>query len=180
MKQTLLISVLVLVLGAGLFAEGAQERTAPGFDEADEVTLTGTIDISRFPAVLTAGGEEYLVMVPPFAVEGIELENGQTITVTGFAHEAYGRFNSGEQVIAVTSAVIDGQEYEVEMPGYGGRFARGPMGYGGRGCWDGDYGPQQGAWGGRMPMQGGYGQYGSRGQSGMMRGGNQPQPRGWR
>ena len=159
MKRTFLFTAMVLILGAGLFAEGAQEQTAPRFDDEDEVTLTGTIDISRFPAVLTTGGEEYLVMVPPFMVEDIEIENGQQLTLTGYAHEGYGRFSSTEKVIAVTSAVIDGEEFEVERPGFGGRFAEGPMGYGGRA---------------RTPMHGGYMQ----GRPGTQWG--PAEPRGWR
>ena len=179
MKRTLLLTAMVLILGAGLFAEGAQERTAGRFDDADKVTLTGTIDISRFPAVLSSGGEQYLVMVPPFAVEGIEIENGQQLTLTGYAHEGYGRFSSDEKVIAVTSAVIDGEAFEVGRPDFGGRFAEGPMGYGGRGCFGGAQGPQrQGSWG-RTPMQG------PPVQGGYMQGrpGSQwgpAQPRGWR
>jgi hypothetical protein len=177
MKRTFLFSAMVLILGTALFAEGARET--PGrFDDSQEVTLTGTIDISRFPAVLTSDGEQYLVMVPPFAVEGIEIENGQQLTLTGFAHEAYGRFRSGEKVIAVTSAVIDGEEYEVERPGFGGRFAEGPMGFGGRGCFGGAYGAPPVPGGPRpfqrAPMQGGYMQ----GRPGPQWG--PEQPRGWR
>lgn len=167
MKRRFFFTALVLILGTALFAEGAQERTAPPFDDADEITLTGTIDISRFPAVLTSGGEEYLVMVPPFMVDGIEIENGQQLSLTGYAHEGYGRFSSGEKVIAVTSAVINGEEFEVERPDFGGRFIDGPMGYGGPG---------------RGFMHGGY-MHGGRYAGPQGRPGTQwspAQPRGWR
>lgn len=170
MKRIVLLITLVLG-GSLLFAEGAQELNTP-FGDAEAQTLSGTIDISQFPPVLKTESEEYLVMVPRFAVDGISVENGQEVVLEGYVHEALGRFSAEDQmVIAVTRATIDGEVYEVEQPRNGGRFAGGP------GCCP----PQQGAWG-RMPLQGGYGGYADpRGQSGMMWGGNQqPQPRGWR
>jgi hypothetical protein len=147
MKRISLVLFIAAALSAAVIAEGAQE--APGrFEPAETATLTGTISISSFPPVLTADGKEYYVMVPPWAVDDVELTDGQEITVEGFVHQGYGRFAApGSNVIAVTKAVIDGTEYEVDRQGFGGRYAYGP-------CWDDrSYGPR----GGRGHMRGGPG-----------------------
>ena len=153
MNKIAVVTMVLLSLAGAAFAEGAQE--APGRDFPEETTtLTGTIDISDFPPVLTADGKEYLVMVPRFLADDIEIEDGSTVTLEGYVHEAYGRFASDDtEVISVTKATIDGTEYEVDRRGTGGRFARGAAPYG-EGC------------------------CGPRGQSNMQRGSNQP--RGWR
>ncbi|WP_319559115.1 hypothetical protein [Marispirochaeta sp.] len=140
MKRISLVFLIAAALSAMVFAEGAQETPAPGrFAPAETSVLTGTISIQSFPPVLNADGQEYYVMVPPYAVDGIKISEGQEITLEGFVHQGYGRFAApGSTVIAVTRATIDGTEYEIDRPGQGGRFAYGP-------CWDDrSYGPRGG------------------------------------
>lgn len=155
MKRIILLITLIAA-GSLLFAEGAQERPAP-FGDGETTSLRGTIDIGQFPPVLNSGGEEYLVMVPRFAAEGIEIEDGQELVLEGYVHEGRGRWTADEeQVIAVTKATIDGEVYEIERPADGGRFARVPR-TSGRGAFGGQFGGPGccGGYGNRMPMQGG-------------------------
>ena len=131
MKRFTVVLLLTLVAAGTIFAEGSQEketqRPGPGFgpgqvQEAPEtVNLTGTIQVSVFPPVLTAEGVEYKVMVPPWAAADISLKDGQEITLEGFVDDdCYGRFGNiaeGDHVLMVTKAIIEGEEYELDMPG---------------------------------------------------------------
>ena len=150
MKRIGLVLFIAAALSAAVIAEGTQE--APGrFEPAENATLTGTISITSFPPVLTADGKEYYVMVPPWAADDIEITDGQKITLEGYIHQGYGRFAApGSSVIAVTRAVIDGNEYEIDRPGSGGRYAYGP-------CWDDRAWGPRGGRGGRGGMMGGPG-----------------------
>ena len=115
MNKSIVALFLILAGTAAVFASGAQE--APRlFSEEELSTLTGVLKLGDAAPILLSGGEEYLVMVPPFAVPEIELEDGQEITLEGYVHEGFGRFaDEDEQVIRVTKAIIDGQEYEIDF-----------------------------------------------------------------
>ena len=183
MKKTLVLSIALLILAGTLFAEGSresdntadrpgpQERPAPQGQpefETEEETLTGILDLSGYGPVLNVGDESYLLMVPRVLPEGIEVEDGDEITVTGFVHEAppMGRrsFEEAENrmVIGVTKVVIDGEEFEIPR----GPFQDGDVcpycgrpydnGYGGRGSRGGRTG---GGWGMMRPPRPGYGRF---------------------
>lgn len=143
MKRTAFALVL-LVVGGTLFASGAQEnaRPAPGatpLRSVSETELTGTYDeIDGFP-VIRAGGKTYAAGVPGYRWMDIDLEPGDEITVTGYLFEETEPI-SGH--MRVTSATIDGTEYQVAPVGrsgagqWGGRRGHrgphmgGPRGYG--------------------------------------------------
>jgi hypothetical protein len=91
-------------------------------------------------------------MVPRWAVDDLEVEEGQTVTVEGYVAENTPWGGDGIY-LRVTRAVIDGEEYELEdrpggsmgmgdpRGGRGGRGGRGMHGRddgfgGGRGSWD--------------------------------------------
>jgi len=119
--------------------------------QSEEVTLTGTVSFTAQGAVLDADGEEWLLMYPQWALADVELESGDEITVSGYDAPFARRFYDGddfredsdegeeegsdnndeEHVLRVTSAVIDGVEYELfdgsrdGFMGRGGRDSRG-------------------------------------------------------
>jgi hypothetical protein len=145
-----LIAALLLILAGttAAFASGAQEAPRP-FAEEELSTLTGVLKLGDTAPVLVSGGEEYLVMVPPFAVPDIELEDGQEITLEGYVHEGFGRFaDEDEQVIRVTKAIIDGEEYEIDLGRGNAGMAQGMMGRGGpsRNMAPGDFRGQRNAY----------------------------------
>ncbi len=160
MKRFTVVLLITLITAAAVFANGAQEsqssqqptQPGPGFGrnqappppaEAETVTLTGTVKVSVFPPVLVADGVEYKIMVPPWAAADISIKDGQEITLEGFLNDdCFGRYSAEtdeDNILMVTKAIIDGQEYEIDMPGPGGfdHHGRGGMRPGsyGRGRW---------------------------------------------
>ncbi|MBN2509778.1 MAG: hypothetical protein JXB03_05850 [Spirochaetales bacterium] len=177
MNRSIFIAVLFIFAAAFSFAEGQNEapvQPGPGplkgnpsaEDTFEEVTLTGAVDLSGFAPRLVTKDETYMLMVPRILPEGVEVADGDEITVTGYLHDAprgYGRgyvTDASVKVIGVTKAVIGGQEYDIPR-GYGPRgFARGAYddGYP---CWDdeprgrggrGSSGRRGGSFGSGRPM----------------------------
>ncbi len=152
MKRFTVVLLLTLVTAGAMFANGAQENQAPAAQPGqgpgagpgqgmgpgqappppteETVSLTGTVKVSVFPPVLIADGVEYKIMVPPWAASNISIKDGQEITLEGFLHNGhFGRYaaeTAEENVLMVTKAIIDGEEYVLDMPGpyddhHGGR-----------------------------------------------------------
>jgi hypothetical protein len=163
MKRTALALVL-MVVGGAVFASGAQEDAAPGYAPgpavaAEQTELTGTFDeVNGFP-VIRANGKTYAVGVPGYRWMDVDLEPGDQVTVTGFLFEEAEDINGH---LRLTSATIDGTEYDVTAPrgawGRGGWSGGGPgrghgmmhPGYGGRGYGGPGYGAP--GYGPRAPM----------------------------
>jgi hypothetical protein len=120
------------------------------------MTVTGEIEFTADFPVIESGGEEYSLMYPRHAAEGVELENGQTITVKGYLMPdgwwGNDEGSAGQRYLHVSTVVIDGTEYDID---------RGP-----------------GMWGGRRRHHHGWGGYGPRGRG--SRGGGQPRQNGGR
>jgi hypothetical protein len=132
MKHPALVFLLVLIAGTSAFAEGSREVERPEL-AGEIVSLTGTIELSMNPPVLQSGGEEYLVMVPRAYQSEIAVEDGAQVTLEGYVHEGFGRNTADQQVISVTRAIIDGNEYDVESYRQTGAVAQGPRFDSGRG-----------------------------------------------
>lgn len=107
------IIFLLLAAGAFVFAGGSRENQRPALD-GEVVGLSGIIDLSKNPPVLTSAGEEYLVMVPRILQSEIDIKDGAELSLEGYVHEGTGRYTTDRQVISVTRAIIDGVEYDVE------------------------------------------------------------------
>ena len=174
MKRTAFVMVLVL-LATVAFASGVQEQEGtsraggpgatafgPGrgpaaggyrmdaLTDAQETEVTGIYDeIDGFP-VLRVDGKTYTVGVPGYRWLDVDLEPGDEVTVKGLRLE---EVESIDGHIRVSSAVIDGTEYEI-----------GPSRFGGR------PGPSAG------PGYGAYGGYGMHGRPGHRPFGHHPVP----
>lgn len=170
MKKIILLTiVLTVITGMAVFANGEQEgsfdravRPWNMYDEEPELmSLSGTLQLEygERPTLL-AGGEAYELMYPPFLDDGIDIENGEAVTIEGFLVPGP-RWSTDdeENYLHVTKAVIDGEEYELDRiaGGYGamagGRSSKRAPGYSGRsgfddgrrgGMMDGRYGDPRG------------------------------------
>ena len=150
MKQKIVLVLLVL-LTAGIISVSAvgqsetegvpygprwQSRSS-GLGEKLEVTGELYFE-NRVHPELKSGDQEYELMVPRFYTFGVDLKEGQTITVEGYQVEGpYCTMEEEEDEIHlwVSKAVIDGKEYDLDGMGFGkmgrpGPFMRGahPMG----------------------------------------------------
>ena len=155
MKRTAMVLVLAMVAGA-VFASGAQEDAAPVAPSyggvrvpAGETELVGTYDEIDGAPVIRVNGKTYTAGVPGYRWLDIDLEPGDEVAVSGYLFE---ETESIDGHLRVTTATIDGTEYDLGAPGmwrgpaggphhgygmmqpYGGRGGmRGP---GGRGSWE--------------------------------------------
>ena len=130
------ITILLLIAGiaaAGAFASADKEdeaenvrpdwrrmprAEAPQFSE-ETITVTGQLYFeNRMHPELISGADEYELLVPRFHAYELDLEDGQTVTVEGYAVEGMpccqGEEEHDEMHIWVTKAVIDGEEYDLE------------------------------------------------------------------
>ncbi len=175
MKRVALVLVLAMVGGA-LFASGTQEDVAPGTfgpggtrpgfagpgmagpgaagpgvaAPAAETEMVGTYDeVDGYP-VIRVNGKTYTAGVPGYRWLDLDLEPGDEVAVKGYLFE---EIESLDGHVRVTSATIDGTEYDIAPPrtaqtrGWGPHHGYGMMGP--RGGWQGmrgpqGYGPQQG------------------------------------
>jgi len=115
------------------FAGGPMASWCYGDDgtllELEEITAEGTLVLEEgtLPYLNTADGKVFL-MVPPFAMDGVELEGGEELKVTGFDMPADRWGNETESLfIRVLTAEIDGEVLELYYNGTG-RGGRGGMG----------------------------------------------------
>jgi len=165
MKKIILLTVVLTVItGMAVFANGEQEgdfeRAVRPWnldgEEPELLSLSGTLKLEYGDRpTLRAGGEEYELMYPPFLDDGIDIEDGEAVTVQGFLVPGPRRSTDDEEnYLHVTKAVIDGEEYDLD------RIA-------------GGYGPMGGPGGRRGGMMGG----GNRDPRGNMPGGMAPRGR---
>lgn len=158
-RSIIIVAAMALLLSAGpLFAEGAQEDGTVRINPwGDTVTLTGKVyaSFTGHPELKTADGKTYELMFPMFLAEGLDLSNGETITVEGAeVPGGYGfrRTDADETSIRVIKATVDGKTYDLsETFGYGG-----PGGAGGRMGGRADRGGMMGGPYGNPPGRGGF------------------------
>jgi hypothetical protein len=169
MKKAMIV-LLALVAGLGGTAFGAAqieeaqrnaEPARPGweFEGEDLVEVTGKVSYENLiHPELRDGSAVYYLMLPRIYLYSEKLEEGKTVTVEGYLIEEFpGRGmwvdeeKSDGPFIAVTSAVIDGEEYEIEHPMYGPRYGNK------RGAAPRMGGPMMGGPGMRAPRMGGPG-----------------------
>jgi hypothetical protein len=139
-KAMIVLLVLVTGLSGAAFAAGQIEeaqRNAPSarpawdFEDEDLVKVTGKVSYeNRIHPELKDGSTVYNLMVPRMYLYSVELDEGKTVTVEGYLTDEFpGRRPWGDvaddngQYIAVTKAVIDGKEYELDHPMYGPQFS---------------------------------------------------------
>lgn len=115
---------------------GAYE-TMPCFDEDfdfdfEELTLSGPVSFGVRGAALTVDGEEWNLLYPRQVLSGVDLEVGETITVTGVTVPALRYQEDPEEghFLMVQSAEIGGETYDLGAfrGGYGGQARGGMMG----------------------------------------------------
>ena len=146
-------SVLIVAPAVGAFANGMQDGYSPrGFSEGDApgagaygrnrgpqviikdeeaVTITGTLQLTDDgPATLTVDGEIWALGIPPFAASGNDVESGDTVTVTGYAHDEV-RPYGGEDTnhLRIITAEIDGETVDLELGYARGGSPRGRMAF---------------------------------------------------
>lgn len=157
-RVIVVITVLAAIAAAG-FAEGNREQVerpyGPGYRWSDasrqSLELTGKVSLKEdFHPVLDVSGTKYALMVPGWRWLDVDVSEGQTVTVRGYSVEGAPCDGDEEAAVFVTSAVIDGKEYQAPdgpgfMMGRGGRV--GMMG------WYGDGRPNNGRYNG--PARGG-------------------------
>lgn len=150
MKQKIVL-VLFILLTAGIISVSAvgQSETegvpyGPGWQSrsselGEKLEITGELYFeNKIHPELKSGDQEYELMVPRFYTFGVDLKEGQTITVEGYQVEGpYCTMEEEEDEIhlRVSKAVIDGKEYDLSSMDFGkmgrpGSFMRGahPMG----------------------------------------------------
>ena len=116
--------------------------------ELEEISVDGNLVLEdgTMPYLNTSEGKVFL-MVPPFVIYDLELKGGEAVSVTGYDTASFGSAGPGMMswgddsdatYLRVSSAVIDGEEYDLGAgswggPGMGGRAPRGGSSRGGTG-----------------------------------------------
>ena len=111
-KMFTMLVVLGLVVAGTAMAKGQVEEHS-GLPWKT-VTLTGSVSFNDWPnpELTTRDGKTYELLVPRLAAADLEVTEGQTITVEGYAVEGDFRGAPNDrQHIRVVKAVIDGEEY---------------------------------------------------------------------
>jgi hypothetical protein len=138
--KVLPIALLVAAVSAtNLFANGTNER-APGpwgrgpEAQQQKVEVTGQLSLKSWHPTIKSGGDEYTLMVPRRYTYNIDVKEGDTIKVEGFAFDEGPWCVTGTQKgLLVTKAVINGKEYVVDSRDSFGPMGAGPGGPGGPG-----------------------------------------------
>jgi hypothetical protein len=159
-SRIIAVSIVLMLTGlAAVFATGQKEEAKRPFGpralqeaaKGEKISVSGPVafEDKRHPEI-TSGGREYELIVPRFALRNLDIEEGQSISVEGYALEGTCCEDDSENEVhlLVTKATIGDQEYDLETPG---------------------------AWGPQGPGRRGFGRDGHR-----MRGGPDAYGRGWR
>jgi hypothetical protein len=116
-KRIIMVLTALLAVAALGFAAGQSESPAqPG---GELISLEGTIHFAdRFWPELEAAGITYRLMAPRYLPAGVKIAEGDVISVEGYAVPGprMGWQKSDEKYLAVTKAVIGGEEYLVNRP----------------------------------------------------------------
>ncbi|MDA3955853.1 hypothetical protein [Oceanispirochaeta sp.] len=169
MKKKMIVVALVLFSSAAVFASGNKDDDYEyygrgpmgggwndrGFDgrggmfwsdedgnpiTPEEISAQGTLVLEEgtIPYLKTAEGKVFL-MIPPFAMDDVDLKGGESIKVTGYDIPSDRWGNETESVfLHVLSAEINGKTLTLDMDRMGrtGRSGRGGRpGNFNRGCW---------------------------------------------
>lgn len=122
--------LLATIAVAGVFASGDKEEDVrergPRMEDLETDTYTGTFTMedSLYPALITDAGDTWYLMIPFKMEENNIPEEGAEITV-----EAAESPRSPEHLMVV-SAIVDGEELELEFPEEGERGGKGMKGGG--------------------------------------------------
>jgi hypothetical protein len=144
MKKKIVILAVILLVAAGLYAEGKGEDSFS--KHRNQVTVTGTLQFVDGLPVISADSKTYKILSPRFMREAYTLKPGLALTVEGFIVQpgpqpqgrapAAGTLAAAESIF-VRKVTIDGKTYEThperQLPG-------GPFGADyrpGRGRWEG-------------------------------------------
>ena len=117
-KLLMLVAGGLLLVSFSAFAEGAREDTpqwGPMGYTGELVEVTGIIELEggEMPELKTKDGT-YELMYPWFMTTGIEISEGDEITVSGYIMPGPPwEADEDEKHLRVVSAVIDGQEYDL-------------------------------------------------------------------
>jgi hypothetical protein len=151
--------ILILLLAGGVFAasaaaEGVQEedgtitpRPSDPSYRTEQVTVSGTLELTAARPVLKSNSEQYILFYPLHLAEGLEVESGDRLTVTGHyvPGPRWAWYEEDERLLRVEIAEIGGKEYDLRS-WYESRLTPGHSRRGPRGSWH--HGP------GRAPRQG--------------------------
>ena len=89
------------------------------FNEEDSIALTGILDINNDFPRLIVNEKVYILVAPAALPDGIELKDGQQITIEGYLIDTENGIGfllcdiSDEEFVSVVKVVIDGKEYEL-------------------------------------------------------------------
>ena len=158
MKQKIIL-VLFMLLTVGVISVSAvgQSETesgpcGPGWQSqgsglGKKLEITGELYFeNKIHPELKSGDQEYELMVPRFYTFGVDLKEGQTITVEGYRVEGpccTMEEEEDEIHLWVSKAVIDGKEYDLSKMSFGKMGRPGPFMRGAH--------PMSGGW---IPMDG--------------------------
>jgi hypothetical protein len=149
----ILALLLTMAVGFPIFAEGVQEQEEgtvtprpldPSY-QIERITVTGNLQLTAARPVLKSDGREYELLYPLHLARGLEVTDGERITVRGFLVPGprWAWTGEDERHLRVELVKIDGREYDLRGwyghgPGYGpGRGGMMHGGRGGRGGWGG-------------------------------------------
>lgn len=155
MKRQMTITLLLLfILSVSIYANGQNDDRyypmpgGPGYgwnyDEQESLNLTGKLELKNgYPPYLLSGNVKYILMVPYHLLYELDIQDGEEISVTGYDTAGHmWQWDDSEKALFVTSATIEGEEYNLSgfggymRGGRGGRAGRGGFGrYGRGGCW---------------------------------------------
>lgn len=126
--------LLATIAVAGVFASGDKDEDVrgnrgPRMEDMETDTYKGTFTMaeSLYPALITDAGETWYLMIPFNMEENSIPEDGAEIIV-----EAALSRQSPEHLMVV-SAIVDGEELELEFPDEGERGGKGMKGGGPQG-----------------------------------------------
>lgn len=151
MKRSIVMVLTAAVIGifsvSTLAAEGVQERwdgDTPGdtrapaqspYYSSEKVSVSGTVELTAAGVELKAhDGQEYSLMYPRFLADGVEVKDGDSISVEGYLVPGpRWEADENENHLRLETVTLNGEEYNLAS-------AHGPRG--GYGHKSGGYGPE--------------------------------------
>ncbi|MFP4268475.1 MAG: hypothetical protein ACLFQW_10810, partial [Spirochaetaceae bacterium] len=156
MKRSMVLVLTAAVISmfsvSALAAEGVQERRegetrwetrAPAqspYYSSERVSVDGTVELSAAGVELKASdGEKYSLMYPRFLAEGVEVEDGDSLSVEGYLVPGpRWETDDDEDHLRVERVTLNGEEYDLASSygprgGHSSRGGHGPKSGGARG-----------------------------------------------